>query len=116
MTNEINELAKPLFLSDGCTMYHVEPETIVYLQSDSKTCNLFVKDKRAPIVLSGGFANWQEKLSACLAPIKRGVAVNPNYIHKIVRGEVFFFHNGKEISFYPSNNNLMLLTSRIRIV
>ena len=79
---------KPCFIKDGGGLLHIIKEHVVYLHSDDHVCKLYMKGKRAPIVLSQSFKNLAEKLCDVLTTIRRGAAVNLHYVTTIKSGSV----------------------------
>ena len=87
-TNVVSSVSKPLFIKDGRGLLHIIKEHVVYLLSDDHVCKLYIKGKRTPIVLSQSFKNLTRKLCDVLTTIRRGAAVNLNYVTTIKGGSV----------------------------
>ena len=79
---------RPCFIKDGGGLLHIIKEHVVYLLSDDHICKLYIKGKRTPIVLSLPFKNLTGKLCDVLTTIRRGAAVNLNYVTTIKGGSV----------------------------
>ena len=87
-TNVVSSVSKPLFIKDGRGLLHIIKEHVVYLLSDDHVCKLYIKGKRTPIILSQSFKNLTRKLCDVLTTIRRGAAVNLNYVTTIKGGSV----------------------------
>ena len=87
-TNVVSSVSKPLFIKDGRGLLHIIKEHVVYLLSDDHVCKLYIKGKRTPIILSQSFKNLTKKLCDVLTTIRRGAAVNLNYVTTIKGGSV----------------------------
>ena len=79
---------RPCFIKDGGGLLHIIKEHVVYLLSDDHVCKLYIKGKRTPIILSQSFKNLTRKLCDVLTTIRRGAAVNLNYVTTIKGGSV----------------------------
>ena len=79
---------RPCYIKDGGGLLHIIKEHVVYLLSDDHICKLYIKRKRTPIVLSLPFKNLTGKLCDVLTTIRRGAAVNLNYVTTIKGGSV----------------------------
>ena len=87
-TNAALSVPRPCFIKDGGGLLHIIKEHVVYLLSDDHICKLYIKGKRTPIVLSLPFKNLTGKLCDVLTTIRRGAAVNLNYVTTIKGGSV----------------------------
>lgn len=90
MVRDNNPLSvpKPCFIKDGRRLLQIVKHHVVYLSADGHACNLYMKGRRAPYVLSASFKDLASKLSDVLTKIRRGVAVNMSYVTSIENGAV----------------------------
>jgi DNA-binding LytR/AlgR family response regulator len=107
---------KPPFIKDGKRMLQIVKENLVYLIADGHVCNLYVKGRRAPYVLSQSFKNLADKFSDVLTMVRRGVAVNMNYVTTIENGALKLAWDDKEAEFAYSKDNYNNILSAIEVI
>lgn len=115
-TNVVSPVSKPCFIKDGRKLLQVVKHHVVYLVSDGHVCNLYMKGRRAPIVLSESFKDLASKLSDVLTKVRRGVAVNMHYVTTIENGSLKLAWDGRETELAYSKDNYPNILSAINLL
>ena len=115
-TNVVSPVSKPLFIKDGRKLLHIVKHHVVYLTSDGHVCNLYMKGRRAPIVLSESFKNLARKLGDVLTKVRRGLAVNMHYVTSIEDGALKLAWDDQEAELAYSKDNYKNILSAIDLL
>ena len=107
---------KPCFIKDGKRLLRIVKEQVVCLTADGHICNLHVVGRRTPYVLSESFKNLADKFRDVLTMVRRGVAVNMNYVTSIENGSLQIAWDDKEAEFAYSKENYTNILSNIDLI
>lgn len=107
---------KPCFIKDGKRLLRIVKEEVVSLTADGHVCNLHVVGRRSPYVLSESFKNLADKFHDVLTMVRRGVAVNMNYVTAIENGALKLAWDDREAEFAYSKENYSNILSAIELI